>query len=526
MKKIFITILAAVLLAFAVSAVEINTGAYRIQRTYNGEFTDVPQSAWYYNEVASAYSLGLIDGVSATTFDADGNLTIAQLIKLASSCHQLLTTGETTAVAAIGSNWYDGYVAYATKYGIVTEEYENYNAAATRGQVAVLFSRMLTAAQDSANIDEINAIAFGDLPDVDTSAWYASAVYRMYRCGIMTGDSAHLIYPESLVKRGEISAVLIRVVDTSARVQVDGSTATQTPSVTVPSIDPTPTQTYGKITLYDGIKTAQSFSGITGVAADFTISEGISTLDSAYSLSLINNVELESDCLSFRLYDGCGYEALGIVRGWLNNEAVGQNGEEIDSIVNTYDGINGLMYIYINGVRIPVSQLWYADHRGSDEVENYTTYAFYFVDSIDLSTVSDLKFMCGKLDASVLETNGLTELSNLNQSTTVPAYQSQTTVDSVVNDIYTSAVNDVKQNAYEIIFEYESDRCRILYGRGLYGGGASDYRLVMVFHNGTTQTVYVGELESIRINSTGDVLYYSVMGPDGKTIDYGVNYKG
>ncbi|MGN1346386.1 MAG: S-layer homology domain-containing protein [Eubacteriales bacterium] len=514
-KKFLTALVTAVLLA-------TSAGAYTAQRSYNGAFTDVAANAWYYDEVASAYSLGLINGKSASTFDPDGNLTLAETIKLAASCHQLLVDGKTTDLSSSAASWYDGYINYAVQNGIVTEDYEDYNAAATRGQVAVLFSRALTAAGGS--MDEINTVTFGFLPDVSIDAWYSGAVYRMYRWGIMTGDSAHCIYPESSVKRSEISAVVMRMIDPGVRVRVnaDGTTAQ---AGTASAVQNVVTQTaVSKISLYKGEKTAQSFSGVTGVAADFTVSGGAATLDCACSLSLVMNVELEKDCISFQLYDGYGYEAFGIVRGWLNSAAVGANGTVVSTAADVYDGINGLMYLYVNGSRIPITQLWYADHRDGS-ADGYTTYAFYFADELDLSAVYDVKFLCGKLDASTLETNGLTELSNLNQSTTVPAYTSSvpSSADSG-SSVYYSAVSDAKAGAAEILFEYECDRCCILYGRGLYGAGASDYRLLLIFKNGTTQTIYVGQLNGIRVNSTGNVLYYTVVGPDGKSIDYGVNF--
>lgn len=518
-KKILTGVLCAALLAASVSA-------YTVQRSYNGEFYDVSASAWYYDEVASAYSLGLINGKSTNYFKPDESLTLAETIKLAASCHQLITTGTTTNLTSSTSNWYDGYVDYAVTNGIVTEEYSDYNAPATRGQVAVLFSRALTSAKG--NTDEMNTVEFGALPDVDTNAWYAAAVYRMYRMGLMTGDSNHYIYPESAVKRSEISAVVLRMIDTGTRVTVSGTpAAAQTGSGN--TTDSTSTSTVGSVTtqtssnklvLYSGTKKKQTITGISGIGADFTVANGTVTVDSACMLSLATNVELEKDCLSFRLYEGCGYESLSIARGWLDNAAVGINGTAVNEVADKYDAINSLMYLYINGNRIPITQLWYSDHTDTNGA-NYTTYAFYFSTEIDFSTVYDVKFLAGMQDSVILEASGLTELSDLNKSTTVPIYSAPTATSSV----YGSAVNDAKANAVEILFEYECDRCTILYGQGLYGNGASDYRLVMIFQNGTTQTIYVGQLNGIRVNSSGDVLYYTVVGPDGKSIDYGVNFE-
>ena len=68
--------------------------------------------------MADAYELGLINGKSDTVFDPDGTLTVAETIKLAAVCNQLLTKGsvDDTAYALDNPvNWYDGYVAYAAQ---------------------------------------------------------------------------------------------------------------------------------------------------------------------------------------------------------------------------------------------------------------------------------------------------------------------------------------------------------------------------------------------------------------------------
>ena len=513
-KKILAAALTAVLLAAP-------AGAYTAQRSYNGEFYDVSSSAWYYDEVASAYSLGLISGKSANSFDPDGNLTLAETIKLAASCHQLITNGAASNIASSTANWYDGYVDYAVTNGIVTETYPDYNAAATRGQVAVLFSRALISAQG--DMTEINTAEFGSLPDVNTEAWYSAAVYRMYRWGLMTGDNTRSIYPESAVKRSEISAVVMRMIDTDARVKVSG-TPSSSGSATVGNVT---TQTsVNKLSLYPGTKKAQNITGISGIGADFTVANGTVTVNSACMLSLATNVELEKDCLSFRLYKGCGYESLSIARGWLDNAAVGVNGTAVNAVADKYDAINSLMYLYINGERIPITQLWYADHTDSTGAE-YTTYAFYFNKDVDISAIYDVKFLAGMQDSVILEASGLKELSDLNKTTSVPIYSAPSSASggSSSSSAYSAAVNDARANAAEILFDYECDRCTIIYGRGLYGGSTSEYRLVMIFTNGTTQTIHIGQLKSVRVNAAGTILYYTVYGPDGQEIDYGVNFE-
>jgi len=220
-------VLTAVLFALPVCAAD-----------YRDQFTDVAKTAWYYNDVADAYANGLISGKSDTEFKPDGTLTVAEAVKLAVVCHQTLVSGKVSPLSPSGENWYDPYVTYAKDNGIVTED-EDYTAPATRGKIAVLFSRAMISS--GTDCPEVNPIAFGNLSDVDVSAWYSGAVYRLYRWGILTGDGTS-VKPESPVKRSEISAVVMRMIDASRRVDLDktnGEKLPQAPTVTPPA-DNTP----------------------------------------------------------------------------------------------------------------------------------------------------------------------------------------------------------------------------------------------------------------------------------------------
>jgi len=310
-------VLTAVLFALPVCAAD-----------YRDQFTDVAKTAWYYNDVADAYANGLISGKSDTEFKPDGTLTVAEAVKLAVVCHQTLVSGKVSPLSPSGENWYDPYVTYAKDNGIVTED-EDYTAPATRGKIAVLFSRAMISS--GTDCPEVNPIAFGNLSDVDVSAWYSGAVYRLYRWGILTGDGTS-VKPESPVKRSEISAVVMRMIDASRRVDLDktnGEKLPQAPTVTPPADNTGASSGTGSgstsapdvmssLTLYAGSTDKKAFTGITAAAGDFAVTDGVSYQNASYSMDLLNSVILENDNISFRLYTGSGYEALGIVRGWLN----------------------------------------------------------------------------------------------------------------------------------------------------------------------------------------------------------------
>lgn len=106
-KIISAVLAAATVLSAAVSLV--SAADISPTRSYNGQFSDVSSSAWYYDSVSGAYSLGLISGVDDTHFSPDGTITIAQAVKLAASCHQLLTDGKTTELRETKTGTTDTY---------------------------------------------------------------------------------------------------------------------------------------------------------------------------------------------------------------------------------------------------------------------------------------------------------------------------------------------------------------------------------------------------------------------------------
>ena len=79
-------------------------------------FSDVASDSWYGRYVYSAVELGLIDGITETTYGPDESFTLAQAIKIAACMHHLYHDGAVTLTN--GSPWYTTYVAYAVENGI------------------------------------------------------------------------------------------------------------------------------------------------------------------------------------------------------------------------------------------------------------------------------------------------------------------------------------------------------------------------------------------------------------------------
>lgn len=175
-------------------------------------FTDVAESAWYYNDVFSANKLGLIDGKNDAQFCPDDTMTVAEAIKLAACLNQLYTDGEVTLRNGTAA-WYDTYVAYALEKGIIDGAYEDYNAAITRKEFVHIFHAAMPESEYAAK----NEVADGSIADVAMDSEYADEIYTLYRAGILTGGSNGEFMGESTIKRSEVAAILTRMYDAEAR---------------------------------------------------------------------------------------------------------------------------------------------------------------------------------------------------------------------------------------------------------------------------------------------------------------------
>ena len=178
-------------------------------------FVDVPEDAWYHDEIVGAVYTGIINGKSATEFKPDDLLTYAEAIKLAACMSQVYLNGNVTLTA--GTPWYQPYVDYCKINNIIKKNYD-YNANATRAGYIEIFA---SALPDSA-FEEINNIPNGSILDVKSGATYAHYVYKMYRAGIVTGvDALHSCKPEDNIKRSEVAAIISRMMDDDKRIEFD-----------------------------------------------------------------------------------------------------------------------------------------------------------------------------------------------------------------------------------------------------------------------------------------------------------------
>lgn len=177
-------------------------------------FTDVTVDAWYAPYVSSVSSQGLMQGVSADTFDPSGSLSLLQTIVLGARVHSMNAEIKPDFSMPASGIWYQPYLEYAVRNNLINAIYGDVNRPATRLEVAEILSAALT--EDALTV--INQIADGAIPDVPGDATGADAVYRLYRAGILTGGEDGSFSPYAPVLRSEAAAAISRVTERERRV--------------------------------------------------------------------------------------------------------------------------------------------------------------------------------------------------------------------------------------------------------------------------------------------------------------------
>ncbi len=215
-RKMLPLLLTLVMLLGAVSTVhganEPGLQNFTKPNTYSsGDFQDVKESDWFGGVVAEAYAYGLLKGKAPDRFDPNGNVTLAEAVTIAARLHSIYRTG--TESFQNGTPWYQPYADYALKEGILKEALKDYNRAATR----VEFAHIIRAAFPDKALAQINAMKADAIPDVPSKPDNAD-IYTLYGAGILTGsDAKGTFLPNSNIRRSEVAAIAVRMVDTTQR---------------------------------------------------------------------------------------------------------------------------------------------------------------------------------------------------------------------------------------------------------------------------------------------------------------------
>ena len=204
MKKQFILGMSAAVIA--ATAITTSAAGFSKVNTYKNDFADVASEQWYASSVQSAYELGFMKGSSATTFEPEGNMTVAEAITIASRVNDAYH-GKGTKFDQSGANWYDCYVEYAINAGIITNSrFDSYERNITRAEMAEVFAKAVPAEWLGAKND------VKEIPDVPSTNAYYDKLLLLYNAGVIMGnDEFGTFKPNNNIIRAEAAAIIGRV---------------------------------------------------------------------------------------------------------------------------------------------------------------------------------------------------------------------------------------------------------------------------------------------------------------------------
>jgi hypothetical protein len=215
MKKTLSFILIIILIVSLSGTATADEGGFH-NFTYSGnyvpgQFYDVNTSDWFAPYVEAAFNFGFFRGRSESTFEPSGLLTLGEAVTLASRLRSIYYTGSDDFPAS--SPYYIAYANYALAHGII-DRHLNYTARATRAE----FAKMVYNALPSGAYRVINSIPDYGITDVPSDVGYGSAVYTLYRAGILVGsDRFGTFLPHSNISRAEASTIMVRIADPALR---------------------------------------------------------------------------------------------------------------------------------------------------------------------------------------------------------------------------------------------------------------------------------------------------------------------
>lgn len=205
-------------------------------RTYQGQFTDIQPSHWYYDNVTTLYELGLTNGQgSADRFAPAAEVSVGEALAMAARLRSLYEHGDSEkgpeAYADTSASWYVPYAEYLQSMDIIGKEFDGlYTQPATRAQVAHILARTLPDSFLSPINDKAVTVGYASrryIQDVDEYTPYQQDILTLYRWGILSGmDSKGSFFPNDTIQRCQVAAMITRLVSPDLRISLDWDAST------------------------------------------------------------------------------------------------------------------------------------------------------------------------------------------------------------------------------------------------------------------------------------------------------------
>lgn len=170
---------------------------------YTKYFSDVTKNDWFYNDVMTLAESGIINGMTATTFEPNGEVTYGQALKLI-----MMATGYPN-IAPTGTHWASGFLTAAKADGLVSTALteSNLDLKIRRNDIAQIAAKALKL--------PASTLTTSPFTDVTVGSTYASYIFSLFDAGIITGSTnlkgETVYYGVNSIRRSEMAAIVLRI---------------------------------------------------------------------------------------------------------------------------------------------------------------------------------------------------------------------------------------------------------------------------------------------------------------------------
>ncbi|MCK9859349.1 S-layer homology domain-containing protein [Paenibacillus sp. ATY16] len=181
-------------------------------------FRDVNKADWFYSYVNFAYTYGLFNGMTSTTFSPGTSMTRAMFVQVLANLENVNRSDYTSSRFrdVTDGQWYTAAVEWAAESRIVNGINTNLfdpNSPMTREQMLVILYNYMK--YKGYEIPESQSKSFAD--EGEMSSWALKAVQALRGIGIVSGKPNNLFDPNATATRAEVATIFVRFVEYMAK---------------------------------------------------------------------------------------------------------------------------------------------------------------------------------------------------------------------------------------------------------------------------------------------------------------------
>lgn len=185
-------------------------------------FTDVPNDAWYAEDVETVQSLGIMQGTGNNSFNPNGTLSYGEAIAIIAKIHAMKHNKE---IPTLNGEWYQGAIEYARTNNLFPGKFapskqppyapEGYTYVDMPAEPYIMASFYANALPED-EYTPINTVEM--LYDVLEESSAYEDILKLYRAGILCGTGKYREYNrQAKITRAEMAAIVNRLINPDER---------------------------------------------------------------------------------------------------------------------------------------------------------------------------------------------------------------------------------------------------------------------------------------------------------------------